>query len=459
MLRIGCCQSDITPAPPVIMGGSFLKFESREILDPVMAGCVVADDGHTRAAIVSCDLGSISNDMLISIREQVSRATGTPGENLFVMATHNHSGPTVQVRRDNPFCDDETAPKLDRARKKLADDIAACVIRAHERLEPARMGYGRGRFNTGNFNRRFIMSNGRSRMHGGGNLERLCPEGPTDPEVQAVWFEGAEGRPLAVMVNYASHPTNFYGRPLVSADFPGFMRGVLHGVLGGDVPILYLQGACGNLMCRDVTDPKFPSGIDNARRTGRGLAGETLRIMSDNVARAGDVRIKTDRRIIAIPYRDTPPMPFDEANEKWEYYRNHWEDFCCLDIEDRANIHSSLRMQGYRNEAAGEDVEISALVLGDVFFVCNPAEFFVEHQLDIKKHFAGRNVIVTELTNGRTSYVPTRLACALGGYETIISRFNPGTGERIRDACVELLETVISLQAFGDSLAGGKRNA
>lgn len=64
-------------------------------------------------------------------------------------------------------------------------------------------------------------------------------------------------------------------------------------------------------------------------------------------------------------------------------------------------------------------------------------------QLDIKKRFQNRKVIVTEQTNGRIGYVPTRLGCALGGYETILTRFNPGTGEVIRDTGSELLENLI----------------
>jgi len=57
--------------------------------------------------------------------------------------------------------------------------------------------------------------------------------------------------------------------------------------------------------------------------------------------------------------------------------------------------------------------------------------------------YAERKVIMTEQTNGRISYVPTPLAHALGGYETIISRFGPGAGEMIRDASCELLEKLI----------------
>ncbi len=52
MLRIGCSQSDITPPLPVLMGGAFLKFECGEVLDPIMASCVVAD---LRQALLTAD--------------------------------------------------------------------------------------------------------------------------------------------------------------------------------------------------------------------------------------------------------------------------------------------------------------------------------------------------------------------------------------------------------------------
>ena len=445
MLRIGSSQSDITPAPPILMGGTFLKLQSREVLDPLMASCVVADDGCARVAMVSCDLGSVPRDMVLSIREQVNRATGTPDENIRVMATHNHSAPTVFPISDLPFHDDDDSSQVAETRWKLADDIAACVIEAHDRLVPARMGYGRGRFEGGAFNRRFIMSNGRSRMHGReeGDLKRLRAEGPVDPEVQVVWFEDSDGRHLAVMVNYASHVTNLYGVPTVSADFPGVMRDVLQGVLGDDVAVLYLQGACGNVMCRDVENPNFPKRMDNARHIGRSLAGEALKIMGESFADAEEVGVSACCRILEIPYRDVPPLPVEQAREQWAYYETHWDEFLRLDIEARASIMNTLRIAGYKQQASAAEAEIAAFALGDVFFVGNPAELFVEYQLDIKERFQGRKVIVTELTNGRIGYVPTKLACALGGYETIGTRFNPGAGDLIRDVSCGLVETLM----------------
>ncbi|MFN2352625.1 MAG: hypothetical protein ABR497_11840, partial [Kiritimatiellia bacterium] len=134
MLRIGCAQADITPELPVLMGGSFLMFEGLTVHDPLMASCIVADDGQTRVALVSCDLGSVPQDMTQAIREQVNRATGTPCANIQLMATHNHSCPTVFPMCDLPFHqgDEPSRARRETTRRKFVDDIAACVIAAHK---------------------------------------------------------------------------------------------------------------------------------------------------------------------------------------------------------------------------------------------------------------------------------------------------------------------------------------
>jgi neutral ceramidase len=408
MLHIGTFQSDITPQLPVLMGGSFLMFEGLEVNDPILASCVVADDGNTRIAITSCDLGSVPQDMTNSIRKKVNEKTGTKCENIHLMATHNHSCPTVFHARDLPFheFDEVSQTRREATRQKFVDDIADCIIKAHDNLTPALMGYGRGKFEGGAFNRRFIMSNGRSMMHGSKNLERLKPEGPADPEVQVVWFKDHKGDPLAVIVNYASHASNLYGKPIMSADFPGVMRDVLQSVLGKIIPILYLQGACGNIMCDDLENKNHTKLVSTAVRVGRGLAGEALRIMSDNFMLIEDVKVMACNKTLEIPYR-VPPMSFEKAKEKWEYYKHHWDEFKQFSIEERVSLLTTLRLARYKQKSQTERAEIGAFSLGDIFFVTNQAELFVEYQLEIKEHFKGQKVIVTELTNGRIGYVPT----------------------------------------------------
>jgi len=79
------------------------------------------------------------------------------------------------------------------------------------------------------------------------------------------------------------------------------------------------------------------------------------------------------------------------------------------------------------------------LGLGDeVGIVCLPGEVFVDLGLAIKRASPFKTTLVVELCNSvETMYVPTRAACAGGGYEVLNSAVEPGSGEilvRVRAA-------------------------
>jgi hypothetical protein len=118
-------------------------------------------------------------------------------------------------------------------------------------------------------------------------------------------------------------------------------------------------------------------------------------------------------------------------------------------------------MAGYFHErqatAVHDDLFAKAMIF-DVGFVSIPAEYFVELQLDIKKHSPFKRTFVSELANGWVGYIPTKKAFDENmkdvpadamkqfdhkGYEvrSALSRgFLPGVGEVMADKAVELLE-------------------
>lgn len=82
-------------------------------------------------------------------------------------------------------------------------------------------------------------------------------------------------------------------------------------------------------------------------------------------------------------------------------------------------------------------------MIGDVALVGVPAEFFTVLGQDIKRRSPYRYTYVAELANDWIGYLPDRKAFELGGYQTwtgLHSLAEPGTGERMVDAAVELLE-------------------
>jgi hypothetical protein len=76
----------------------------------------------------------------------------------------------------------------------------------------------------------------------------------------------------------------------------------------------------------------------------------------------------------------------------------------------------------------------------DTAIVTLPAEIFVELGLAIKAASPFKTTLVVELTNEGLSYIPTKKAFAEGSYEIVNSRVQPGSGERLVEAAIELLK-------------------
>src|SRR5579884_683604 len=81
---------DITPTHSVYMAGYAGNRRSVGAHDPLMARCLVMQQGPTRIAFVSCDLLGVPRYQIEQIRAKVRSVAP---EHLYIAATHTHSGP------------------------------------------------------------------------------------------------------------------------------------------------------------------------------------------------------------------------------------------------------------------------------------------------------------------------------------------------------------------------------
>ena len=87
------------------------------------------------------------------------------------------------------------------------------------------------------------------------------------------------------------------------------------------------------------------------------------------------------------------------------------------------------------------NTEVQAITMGDgLAWVGMPGDAFVELGLAVKQNSPYLLTVVSEQSgSGSISYVPNRKAFPEGAYEVISARFQPGGGELLAEAAIQLL--------------------
>lgn len=287
-LLAGAAKVEITPdvkARQIPLGGYAARRAkpSTGVHDPVWARALVLSDGTTKVGIVSIDLCFLPANVRTEVAKKVE-AAGTKGlddAHLFLAATHTHSAPDPLAMHAGNKTAFAGWSRFDATLLDFtADRIAQAIIRAEKRLAPAKVGSAAAQFKTLNRNR------------------RGCPI--DDPDMTFVKVTDADGKPVAEIVNYASHPTLFDDDNMeISADWPGPMETMVDNALGGDSVCLFLNGAEGDAS---------PAGVDSiapahkaevyAQRIGQAAIGLSMQVANSS---ASPVSIWT--QVVSLPPR------------------------------------------------------------------------------------------------------------------------------------------------------------
>ncbi len=193
------------------------------IHDPITARALVLQSGGRRVLWVAVDLVGLDAHMVGELKERLA-AAGLRYAVVIVSASHTHSGPGAfsPSRLFGFLALDSLVPDV---RELILNAMVQAAIGAESRKAPAHVGIGRGE----------VAGVTRSRV----GL-------PLDPEVGVLKLVRADGRPIALLWNYAIHGTVLGARNReLSGDVMGAASRELERALG--VPALYTNGAVGDV--------------------------------------------------------------------------------------------------------------------------------------------------------------------------------------------------------------------
>ena len=362
-LLAGSASADITPP----IGGRMYGYGARGanvsegVHDPLYAKALVLENGDGRLAIVTLDWGTVTEKNSERIKRLVKKETGI--ENVLCVASHSHSAPAP-----DPTFPTKRKPYLREAEEKIAGAIAA----AARSVVPARIRVGHGEAREGH-NRRKVLPDGTVEMFWE-NRERV-PTSPVDYQLGVIRVESTTGETIATLVNFQCHPVVLGPENLlISADYPGVMKGLVEDALGG--ACLFLQGAAGDINPFWDKTPPSEGAYEQMELMGKTIAEEVVRVSGEAQPIEDNPAISVHTEIIALARRNDPQRKVRDLM-----------------------------------------AEVNTVVIGsDLALATFPGEFFVEHGLRLKRESKIKHTFFVGYTNRRLRYFPTIKACSEGGY-------------------------------------------
>jgi len=420
--------------------------------NPPFVKALVLSRGGTHAVIVSVDavavaeIGSIRDPYLAEVRKALEADPGLAPESLLVNASHCHA--------------------------LVATDVAARTIRAVREAwkgrVPVKAGAGVGR-EAG------IMENRRLRLNGGKEAdvrhayalppdEEVAAVGPIDPEIGLLRLDRLDdGRPLAVVFQFACHPIMGAPDGGNGADLSGHAAATIEGNLGdGSAVALFLQGCGGDInpiLYKSVDLPRDgkPLGarlglsalaglraIETREEPVLSIAAETLTLpRADHSARLAEMEVEIDALAAAlkgttlnfetflplyVKYHLNADFPSERASRYLQDELLGRTDWKTQDANNRAAMEAYLRnvrtmeeltrrqinrdllaRHQARREELGETVpaEVVSLRVGDFRLVTFPAELTVGIGLGLKERSPHPLTFISGYTNGYLYYAPT----------------------------------------------------
>lgn len=357
-LKAAAGSLDITPSRTAFMAGYGMNRRSLNAHDRLSARCLVLESGGTRIAFVSCDVIGMPRYQITKIRAAVHSITP---ENLFVAATHTHSGPDT-LGMWGP--DLQTSGVDKEWISGVVAKIAALVDQTAASVKPSLLK----------------IANTLDSPHISKNIRvpRIL-----DTEMGVLQLvDASTKKPISTLVNFSCHPEILNNNHL-TADFPHWLYQTVES--GGGGVCLYLNGAQGGMITADYDEASAPKGENwqAAERIGTELGKKALEIIAP-VETTDAPSIRTSRRVFTVPLEN---MRF-AALVKLGVFPNE------LMSAGTGSLHRI-------------ETEVSRISIGDAEFLTIPGEALPNIGFYLKHMMTGKHKFLLGLCGDELGYILT----------------------------------------------------
>lgn len=419
----GVGKASITPPLGTPLAGyTVQKRVATEVHDPLQVRVIAVKHGTDYFIIVSLDLLFVDKMYTDQLTRRVEERFHIPPENVFVHATHTHSGPggnlhdssLVQKAFPNLNGHMTYSPSLV---TKQHDQIMSAIENALSSLELCDMRYGEHEVYG-------IATN------------RNSPHLPYDSKLRVVEFRFRSGD-AAILYHFACHPTVMHADNLaISADFPGAASRKLeqrsHIRLA-----LYLNGPCADISTRFT---RRESSFAEVERLGGLLSEGVFHILSHTVPLENASHCHAWRQTMTLTTRDIPDpsilqTQLKELRRQYRLMKDRGQATADLrKLETKVEgITSSLEIGDRLQGISHVDTSLQIIKIGEIFFVGIPGELFHETGKEMTAPFKNASVLVAGNTNDQLGYIVPEPYYEQSSYESFMALLARGASEMFRD--------------------------
>ncbi len=414
-LRVGAAAADFTADDTMVIAGGIGPGKANGQEGRLRAVAIVLEQDGVRLAIVACDVLMMTRKTLDPVVAEIGRAAGIPASHVLINCTHTHHAPSTMRLHDYDLDPVFT--------QRVQAGIVRAATEANQQLAPARLQFHLGSEPTVGQNSRQLLDDGMIYWIGP-RTNFVRATGPFDPDLPVLAFRGPDDRLRALLFNHSTHTIGTRQAGKRSPSIYGMAAQEIEAAEGGIVA--FLEGASGSTHNLDLT------GDECIRRLKASVAAALGRAVDRPVGRLAAIKRPLKFRV----------RQFDEAAEDAAVNR-YCRKYAPGGAEMIARVFRTMRSELAPLQGQERETWVQAVRIGDIALVGVPAEYFTQLGLDIKNRSPFRHTYVAELANDWIGYLPNREGHKLGGYQVWTGHHSyaePGTGERIADLAVELLQ-------------------
>lgn len=446
--KAGAAKVNTTPPLGTLINGDFLPHYARWIHDPLYAKALVLQSGYTIIAFVIVDIMSIKKELVDLIKEEIQKRTGIKKKDILISATHTHAAGSVT---------DSLLTPVDYAyREKLFDLIIDALLKAIEKLTPAKVAYGSANAPEHVICRRYFMKDGYKAINpvtsgedtiktNPFNSEQFIdkPENELDPQVSYLAVQSLEGQWISLLANYSVHYVGDWENGTISADYFGIFANKLQQKLKAEDDFIGIMsnGTSGESNTWDFLHPdRYPTAFfSKSELIGNELAEKVVQSFT-NLQWISNPELSSEYAELEIAIRKPSKVELDAAKELVS--TTDYRSITHVDANNLKKIYA--REQVLLNEFPNViSFPVQALKVGTIIIGGLGGEIFAETGLSLKRSNSEISYFTISFANGNAGYIPPAHEFEKGGYETWrcrTSHLEINAESKIRNTLASMIE-------------------